>query len=79
VLALAVISMHLFANVLSLLTGWVITDNWVEGVISIIDFFYSFCVLYFLWRYSTRPRLQPKVEEPYPSVVTEEIVEEEIE
>jgi len=66
--------MHLFANVLSMLTGWVINDAWVEGVISTIDFFYSFCVLYFCWRYSTRPRPEPKVEETYVQV-TEEVTE----
>lgn len=60
-LALAVITSHLVGNYLSLLSGWVIDveqHTWVEGVISVIDFFYQITVLYFCWRYSTRPRPQ---------------------
>ena len=80
-LALSIITLHLFSGIISALYGWVIHNDWVEGVISIIEFIYQVCVLYFCWRYSARPRLQPKVEEEkaYPSVVTEEVMEEDIE
>ena len=68
--------------------------EWTEGVISIMEIIFQLCVLYFCWRYSTRPRLEPKFEEEeaqrnllteeameeeaYPSVQTEEVMEEEI-
>jgi hypothetical protein len=51
----------------------------LEGVEPSIEFIYQVCILYFCWRYSTRPRLQSEFEEEeaYPSVVTEEVMEEE--
>ena len=68
--------------------------EWTEGGISIIEFIFQVCILYFCWRYSTRPRLEPKFEEEeaqhnvlteevmeeeaYPNIQTEEVMEEEI-
>ncbi len=79
VLALSIITLHLFSGTISALYGWVITYHWVEGVISIIEFIYQVCILYFCWRYSSRPRLRPEFEEEeaYTSVLTEEVDEEE--
>jgi len=81
VLALFIITLHLFSGIISVLYGLAIQKDWVEGVISIIEFIYQVCVLYCCWRYSARPRLQPKVEEEiaYPSIVMEEVLEEDIE
>ena len=79
-LALAVITLHLVGNYLSLLSGWVIKGPWVEGVNTIIDFLYQATILYFCWRYSTRSRPTPRVEQEEPvAVSTEELTLDELE
>ena len=79
VLALTVITLHLASGIISAGNKWTWDATWEEGVDSIIEFIFQVCILYFCWRYSTRPRLRPEFEEEeaYTSVLTEEVDEEE--
>ncbi len=90
-LALAIIALHVISGIISY---FFYAYLWEEGLVEIMEIIYQLCILYFCWRYSTRPRLEPKFEEEeaqrnllteevmeeeaYPSVQTEEVMEEEI-
>ena len=94
VLALTIITLHLASGIISVGYKRIWFNPWLQGVDPYTEFIYQVCILYFCWRYSTRPRSQPESEEEeahaivfteqvdeeeaYPSVSTEEVMEEEI-
>ena len=79
-LALAIITLHLLSGILSLTLIYGGKPLWAISADNIIDLIFQFCILYFCWGYSTRPRFQPIVEEEEEedtNVATEAIEEEE--